>query len=66
MVGCRDSIVSGVPAIWAGKWCYLGGIFNEVISGVTNSGDCWIERVLGVDSSMFSIYEELVEESKKV
>ena len=37
-----------------------------MVFGVTNRGDCWIEGILGVDSSMFLIYEELVEESEEV
>ena len=52
--------------IWTGRWCCLGYIFYEVISGVANRSVRWIVGILGMDSSMFPIYEELVEESKKV
>ena len=37
-----------------------------MISGVANGSVRWIVGILGMDSSMFPIYEKLVEESKKV
>ena len=37
-----------------------------MVSGVTDGSDWRIEGILGMDSSVFPIFEELVEESKKI
>ena len=65
-VGCRGSTFGGIPEIWTGNWYCLSGIFDEMISGVADWSVWSVVGILGVDSSMFPIYEELIEESKKV